>query len=97
MDTKNHAEPDYTVHPNDIMMMFKANGTLNDRINLSESEISVYEEIKKNPFVKNEELVLLTGLSIRTVNRAIKSLRDKNLINREGSKKTGHWEIIKKE
>ena len=81
--------------------MFKANGTLNgtlnDRINLSESEIFVYEEIKKNPFVKNEELVLLTGLSIRTVNRAIKSLRDKNLINREGSKKTGHWEIIKKE
>ena len=28
------AEPEYTVHPNDIMMMFKANDPINDPINL---------------------------------------------------------------
>lgn len=64
---------------------------INDRLNLSESELAVFEEIEKNPFVKTEELAGLVGLSIPTVNRAIKALRDKNLINREGSKKTGHW------
>ena len=66
---------------------------LNDRLNLSESETSVFYEIEKNPFIKTEEIVLLTGLSMPTVSRAIKSLRQKNIIEREGSKKTGHWRV----
>ena len=80
------------------------NDRLNDRINrnddrindrLTESENLVLSEMGKNPCVTTEEIVSLTGLSMRTVARAIKSLREKNIIAREGSKKTGIW-VIKK-
>ena len=40
------------------------NDRINDRINLSDSERFVFDEIKKNPYVKTEELVFLTGLSM---------------------------------
>lgn len=69
------------------------NDTINDRLNLSETEKSVISEIQKNPSVRTDEMVELTGLSIRTIARAIKSLRNKDLLYREGSKKTGIWVI----
>ena len=67
---------------------------INDSLKLSESELAVLGEIQKNPFVKTDELVSLTGIPVRSLARIIKSLRDKNIIVREGSKKTGHWEIV---
>lgn len=67
---------------------------LNDRINLSESEKQIFSEIEKNPFVKTAELVSLTGFSMPTVNRAVKSLREKGFVSREGSKKSGHWLVL---
>ena len=67
---------------------------LNDRINLSESEKQIFSEIEKNPFVRTEELASLTGVSMPTVNRAVKALREKGFISREGSKKSGHWLVL---
>lgn len=69
------------------------NGTINDTLKLTTSEISVFEEIKKNPSITTEEIVSFTRLSMRTVARAIKSLREKQIISREGSKKTGMWVV----
>ena len=66
---------------------------INDRLNLSESENLVITEIQKNPYVRTDEMVELTGLSMPTISRAIKSLREKNIIAREGSKKKGIWVI----
>lgn len=77
-------------------LQFPNNDRINDRINLSESEKQIFSEIEKNPFVKTEEIVFLTGFSMPTVNRAIKSLREKGIINREGSKKSGHWLVLAK-
>ena len=37
----------------------------------------------------------LINKSTRTVDRAIKELRDKSIIIREGSFKSGYWNIIK--
>jgi len=42
-----------------------------------------------------ESLADITGKSLRTVKRALKELKDKNLIRRVGSDKSGSWEIIK--
>ena len=72
----------------------RINDRASDRINLSESEKSVLVEIIKNPFVKTEELVSLLGISMPTVNRSIRSLSEKGVIKREGSKKTGHWIVV---
>lgn len=67
---------------------------LDGGLNLSESEKLVLREIQRDPYVTNSGLVQLTTLSSRTIDRCIKSLREKYLIAREGSKKTGHWKIL---
>lgn len=78
---------------NDIIK--NTDGIINGTLKLSVSENAVFEEIKKNPSIITEEIVSLTGLSMRTVARAIKSLREKQIVVREGSKKTGIWVVNK--
>ena len=81
-------EPEYTVHPNDIMMLFKANDTVNDTVK------TILTLIEKNPSITYEELTEKTGKSRRTVSRIITELKDNNTIVRKGSDKTGYWEIL---
>lgn len=78
-------EPEYTVHPNDIMMMFKANDTVKTILAL----------IEQNPSITYEEMTEKTGKSRRTISRLITELKEKNIISRVGSDKTGYWEIVK--
>lgn len=79
------AEPKYTVHLNDIMMMFKANDTVKTILAL----------IEQNPSITYEEMTEKTGKSRRTISRLITELKEKNIIARVGSDKTGYWEIVK--
>lgn len=81
------AEPEYTVHPNDIMMMFKANGTVNDTVK------TILALIEQNPSLTYEEMTEKTGKTRRTISRLITELKEKNIISRVGSDKTGYWEI----
>ena len=85
------AEPEYTVHPNDIMMMFKANDTVNDTVK------TVLALIEQNPSITYEEMTEKTGKSRRTVSRMITELKEKNIIARVGSDKNGYWEIVNRE
>ncbi len=89
------ADPEYTVHPNDIMMMFKANVQENGTVNGTVKTILAL--IEQNPVTTYEEMTEKTGKSRRTISRIITELKEKNIIARIGSDKTGHWEIIKKE
>ncbi len=61
---------------------------------LTEAETLILNLIKNDKNIKTEELVKLAKLSERYVNKIIKSLKDKNYIERVGSNKTGYWEII---
>ena len=89
------SEPKYTVHPNDIMMMFKANmivvaqkdDTVNDTVN------AILALIKQNPSITYEDLTKKTGKSRRTISRIITELKTTGTIARVGSDKTGHWMI----
>lgn len=81
------AEPEYTVHLNDIMMMFKANDTVKTILAL----------IEQNPSITYEEMTEKTGKSRRTISRLITELKEKNIISRVGSDKTGYWEIVNRE
>ena len=58
------SEPEYTVHPNDIMMMFKANEPVNDPINL-------FDLIKENPNFSYDEYAQKLGVSSATIKRHI--------------------------
>ena len=85
------SEPEYTVHPNDIMMMFKANmiavAQKDDTVN------AILALIKQNPSITYEALTEKTGKSRRTISRIITELKTTGTIARVGSDKTGHWMI----
>ena len=44
--------------------------------------------------MNNKQIQEKTNLSMSTVERTIKSLNKKGLIERVGSKKTGYWKVI---
>lgn len=72
----------------------RINGGINGSVNLLESERLVLEEIKRNPHVTMNEIVIVTDISRRTVARALKTLQEKQIICRIGADKNGHWKII---
>lgn len=69
---------------------------INGAINISASEQAVLTTIKKKPRITKVELQKETCLGKSTIDRAIKSLNEKCLIERVGSNKTGYWRIINK-
>ena len=80
----------------------KLNGELNDDngelnpalLYLNKSELAVYHLIEKAPQNSRQGIADQLNISTRTVDRAIKILIQKDLIVREGSKKTGYWRVI---
>ena len=64
-----------------------------DTLNCSLEELVVLERIAKKPTIKQQELMSVTGKSIATVKRIMKSLQDKNYIRRENDKRYGKWEV----
>lgn len=76
----------------------RENGEINGELNpallyLNKSELAIYHLIKKAPQNSRQEIATQLNLSTRTVDRVIRTLIQKDLIVREGSKKTGHWEV----
>lgn len=74
------------------------NGEINDEINLSKNAKLVLVEITKNSYITRKELSNKISKSERTIDRAIKELKDKGYINEKenNNKKNGKWVIIKK-
>lgn len=72
------------------------NVTINVPINvtLNNTEISVLSLLAKNPDINRDELAAKISKTSRTVQRTLDSLREKGLIERTGSRKTGKW-IVK--
>ena len=67
-------------------------GEINGEINgeLSEEEFSVLTVFKNNKNALKDEVIKQTGLSSRTIDRIIKSLKGKELLRRVGSNKNGY-------
>lgn len=82
------AEPEYTVHPNDIMMTFKANEPINEPIK------KVLAVISENPSLSKEKIAERIGMSRATVTRILTKLMENGEIRRVGSNKSGYWEIL---
>ena len=70
------------------------NDGVNDGVKMTKSELDVYSEIIKNNNLTAEEISKILNKTKRTIERIIYSLKEKNIIKRVGSDKTGHWEII---
>lgn len=58
----------------------RINDRISDRIKLTETESLIYAEIKRNPSITVPLLMHETGYSEPTINRTLKSLREKSCI-----------------
>ncbi len=65
-----------------------------DKKNVDDKMYRVLELIRKNPKVTTYELIELTGLKRGQIEYIIEKLKDKGIIERAGSKKTGYWKIL---
>ena len=70
------------------------NGGVSGGVKLSEINREVLECIKENGEFNAEKIAENVGKDKRTVERAIKSLKEQGIIERNGSDKTGSWKVI---
>ena len=62
---------------------------------LSKEELVVLSVFKNNRNAIKKDIINETRYSSRTIDRIIRSLKDKELIKRNGSNKNGYWEVLK--
>jgi ATP-dependent DNA helicase RecG len=67
---------------------------INLNVTLNETEKAVYGLIAVNPYYTRNELAVAVSKTVRTVQRALDSLKDKGLIERVGSDKNGYWKSL---
>ena len=63
-------------------------------VGLNRTEKKVIECLIENPSVTSTEIAEKIGVTKRTVERAFKSLQDKNILERIGSKRDGNWIVV---
>ena len=64
-------------------------------VGLNKTEKKVIECLIENPSVTSTEIAEKIGVTKRTVERAFKSLQDKNVLERIGSKRDGNWMVVR--
>lgn len=69
------------------------NGATNGKSVLNENEQKILNAIMKDPHITKANLINLLGISKGTVDRTLRSLKDKKIIERAGSNKTGYWKV----
>jgi fido (protein-threonine AMPylation protein) len=77
---------------------FMVNDTVkqkNDTVKMKNDTVNdtVFNLIKENPTITAEEIRIKLNIGIATVKRKIKMLKEKGIITRLGSDKTGNWQI----
>ena len=84
---------DYVVENDSQSIIPKAPKSQFDTLDCTLEELAVLELVAKNPSIKQQELADVTGKSIATIKRVMKSLQDKNYIRRESGKRYGKWVV----
>lgn len=69
---------------------------LNSSDNVVENETleQVFNQIKKNTNISANDIANILNKNPRTIQRAIVTLKEANIIKRVGPDRGGHWEII---
>ena len=83
--------------------MWTLRGKINDNekkvtvkvsVKVTVNQQKIIEVIKENPFITQEELAQIIGLSRKSIIQNMKKLQDNGLLKRVGADKNGHWEIV---
>lgn len=64
-------------------------------VGLNKTEKKVIELLIENPNVTSTELAEKVGVTKRTIERTFKSLQEKKMIERIGSKRDGNWIVVR--
>ena len=59
-----------------------------------EKKYLILNTILEDPKITQHKLAIETGLSVRTVARELKHLREAGKLRRVGSNRAGYWEIV---
>ena len=92
-------EPEYTVHPGDIMLKFRAvarieNHTENHR-RLSRLQREILVKVQEDPSYTRSQLAsMIDNASLSGVISALSRLQELGIIRRVGPDKGGHWELL---
>lgn len=72
------------------------NASVNASVNLDglKTAEAIRALLAQNPTMTRKEMAARIGKDLRTIDRAIKQLQDKQQLRRVGSDKTGHWELL---
>ena len=87
--------PDANMLQDEVSRLVGAFANKIDDIKLTSREKKIIEIIKKDPKITTLRISDTLSLSVSTVERILKKLQLKNIIQREGSKKNGKWRIVK--
>ena len=63
--------------------------------NMSRTEKAVYDLLKENNYLIIKDIASVLSKSEKTVSRAIKGLKEKGYIIRQGTDNSGFWKILK--
>ena len=61
--------------------------------NLNKTQTKIVEFIKNNSNITIEEMAKYAGVETRTIERNIKALKEKGIVDRIGADKNGHWVV----
>lgn len=61
---------------------------------ITANQRKIFDEIRKNPFITQEELSAKLGIARLKIIKNMKRLQENNIIRRVGAAKNGHWEIV---
>ena len=67
----------------------------NSNFVLNDIQNKIIELIANDKSITQNEIANIIGVSVRTIKRHFKILIDNSIIERIGSDKKGHWEILK--
>ena len=67
--------------------------TIDKETKLNNTQKKILDAIRDNPNLTLEELSSIIGFACSTIEKNIRILKSKNVIDRMGSKKKGYWKI----
>lgn len=92
-------EPFYQVRSNEVMIGFNTESQFGEKFGEKFGENQSQEKIlaimQRNPKISAKSISEEIGLTIRGVEKAIRSLKTAGLIERVGAAKGGHWKVKK--
>ena len=68
--------------------------TVKVSVKVTVNQQKILDVIKENPFVTQEELAQIIGLSRKSIIQNMKKLQENGLLKRVGADKNGHWEVL---